>query len=134
MITGLAVCLVVLITPEARGFSAQARPTPFPAEKTVHTIAFPAPTSSALDILRIGTVVPKADITAGAADTHQLRFGLAVYPSSQTYPATSTDAGTTWRIDGPLLYMAAARGQTSRPPSVRWALTVRTTGGKVETS
>ncbi len=78
----------------------------------MHAKAFTGPdkaSASVLDLVRMGTVVPQADISASAADTRQLRFGLAVYPSSQTYPAISSDAGTSWRIDGPLFYMAAAQ-------------------------
>ncbi len=116
-ITILAICLIYSIASETQGASAsvtigaRVRPPPASTQKTVHAKAFPGPfksSISALDLVRIGTVVPEADIAASAADTHQLRFGLAVYPSSQTYPAISSDAGVTWRIDGPLLYMAAA--------------------------
>jgi hypothetical protein len=39
-------------------------------------------------------------------------FGLAVYPQfgQATYPALSTDGGHSWRIDGPLFWVAAAEG------------------------
>ena len=99
MVTALAICSVFLMTSEGPGASAsatvgtQVRPAPAPQQKTVHARAFTGPdkaSASALDLVRIGTVVPQADIAASAADTRQLRFGLAVYPSSQTYPAISS--------------------------------------------
>jgi hypothetical protein len=40
-----------------------------------------------------------------------LKFGLATFPSStQTYPAISTNGGTTWKVDGPLLHVDALQG------------------------
>jgi len=60
----------------------------------------------------VGTVVPHSDVVMTAANNRQVRFGLATYASAgdATYPAISTDAGNTWRIDGPLLHIDAAQG------------------------
>jgi len=59
----------------------------------------------------VGTLVPKADIVATAADSQKVLFGLAVYQEfmGATYPAISTDGGAIWRIDGPRFYVAAAQ-------------------------
>ncbi len=59
-----------------------------------------------------GTVLPKAAIGRTAAATQQIVFGLADRGplSSVVYPAISTDGGTTWRLDGPCFYYAAAQG------------------------
>ena len=45
------------------------------------------------------------------ADPGLVRFGLAslAIPAGETYPALSTDGGTTWRIDGPLFHVNAAQ-------------------------
>ena len=46
-----------------------------------------------------------------AANGDGVLFGLAVYPpnlGSATYPALSTDGGDTWRIDGPVFWIAGA--------------------------
>jgi hypothetical protein len=42
----------------------------------------------------------------------EIRFGLAVFPNlmEATYPAFSSDRGATWRVDGPLFWVAAADG------------------------
>ena len=41
----------------------------------------------------------------------QLKFGLVTFPSStQTYPAISTNGGTTWKVDGPLFHVDALQG------------------------
>ena len=60
----------------------------------------------------VGTVVPHSDVVMTAANNRQVRFGLATYVSAgdATYPAISTDAGNTWRIDGPLLHIDARAG------------------------
>jgi len=60
----------------------------------------------------VGTLVPHSDVVVTASDNRQLRFGLAMYSSSgdATYPAVSNDAGSTWRIDGPLFHIDAAQG------------------------
>ena len=60
----------------------------------------------------VGTLVPTSDVAVTAANSRQLRFGLATYSPAEdaTYPAISTDAGTTWRIDGPLFHVDALQG------------------------
>jgi hypothetical protein len=54
----------------------------------------------------------RAAIGRTAAATQQIVFGLADPGplSSVVYPAISTDGGTTWRLDGPCFYYAAAQG------------------------
>lgn len=61
---------------------------------------------------RVGTLVPSSDVVVTAADNRQLRFGLARYSSTRdaAYPAISSDAGNTWRIDGPLFHIDALQG------------------------
>ncbi len=60
----------------------------------------------------LGALVPEADIVTTAADSERVLFGLAIYRDlmSAMYPALSTDGGTTWRIDGPRFFVAAAQG------------------------
>ena len=60
----------------------------------------------------VGTLVPNSDVVVAAVDHRQLRFGLATYSSAgdATYPALSTDAGITWRIEGPLFHVDALQG------------------------
>ena len=79
--------------------------------RTLHAKAFSETPASIPDFQPAGTAVPKTDIVATAADSHQLRFGLAVYRSfnAAMYPAISTDGGATWRIDGPQFWVAAAQ-------------------------
>jgi hypothetical protein len=57
-----------------------------------------------------GVLVPEADIVAAAANGDGILFGLTLYRDlmEATYPAISTDGGTSWRIDGPLFWVAAA--------------------------
>ena len=53
------------------------------------------------------------DVTASVSDNSKLKFGLATFPSStQTYPAISTNGGTTWKVDGPLFHVDALQGAT----------------------
>ncbi len=83
-------------------------------QETVHGRLVPPSTQSSFipNPLPIGALVPRADVTVTAVDSHGLRFGLATYPTPQdtTYPAISTDGGGSWRIDGPLFHVAAAQG------------------------
>lgn len=60
----------------------------------------------------VGALVPTSNVVVTAADNRQLRFGLATYSSAgdAAYPAISTDAGITWRIDGPLFHVDALQG------------------------
>lgn len=58
----------------------------------------------------IGTEVPANNVERRAKADRNLLFGLAVYRqlSDATYPASSTDGGSTWHIDGPLLWTGTA--------------------------
>jgi len=83
-------------------------------QRTVHGRLVPQSTQSSFipNPLPIGTLVPKTAVAVTAVDNHRLRFGLATYPTppDTTYPAISTDGGSSWRIDGPLFHVAAAQG------------------------
>jgi hypothetical protein len=80
--------------------------------KTVQASAYVAPAAPFVpNVQPVGTSVPAQDVAASTSDKAQLRFGLATFPaSSQTYPAISTDAGATWKIDGPLFHVDALQG------------------------
>jgi hypothetical protein len=58
-----------------------------------------------------GTAVPGHDVTRSVSDNAKLKFCLATFPSTtQTYPAVSTNGGTTWKVDGPLFHVDALQG------------------------
>jgi hypothetical protein len=80
--------------------------------KTVHADAYVAPASPFVpNIESAGTAVPGYDVTASASDNSKLKFGLATFPTTtQTYPAISTNGGTTWKVDGPLFHVDALQG------------------------
>jgi hypothetical protein len=61
---------------------------------------------------REGAFVPQSNIHTTTTDGKGTLFGLAVYRRllEATYPALSTNGGHTWRIDGPLFWVAAADG------------------------
>jgi hypothetical protein len=106
---------LVLLAVFDGGAAASSGHSPIPAfiHRTLRAVPFhSAPASSVPNFQSVGAVVPKADIVATAADSSRLHFGLAVYRDlmSATYPAISNDGGATWRIDGPLFYVAAAQG------------------------
>jgi photosystem II stability/assembly factor-like uncharacterized protein len=70
--------------------------------------------SPAYQMLSPGTPVPSKDlfqITQSQGQEvfvdHLHGYGLA-FIQSQTYPVTTADGGTTWRVDGPIFYVAAA--------------------------
>ena len=54
----------------------------------------------------IGSQVPANNVEQRAKADQNSLFGLAVYRqlNDDTYPALSTDGGSTWHIDGPLLW------------------------------
>jgi len=62
-----------------------------------------------------GTILPKATIGETATATQQIVFGLADRAPlfGVVYPTISTDGGTTWRLDGPCFYYAAAQGPSA---------------------
>ena len=80
--------------------------------KTVDANAYMAPASPLLPSIEPdGTEVPGQDVTASVSDNGKLKFGLATFPSStQTYPAISTNGGTTWKVDCPLFHVDALQG------------------------
>jgi hypothetical protein len=80
--------------------------------KTVHASAYVAPAAPFVpNVQPSGTSVPSQDVAAIASAKANLEFGLATFPnSSQTYPAISTDGGTSWKIDGPLFHVDALQG------------------------
>jgi hypothetical protein len=92
------------------GSAASALPTWL--HKTVDANAYVAPASPFVPSIEpAGTAVPDRDVTASVSDNSKLKFGLATFPSStQTYPAISTNGGTTWRVDGPLFHVDALQG------------------------
>jgi hypothetical protein len=70
--------------------------------------------SSSYEMLTPDTPVPSKDLFQTRQDQGQEVFvdarhgyGLA-FIHSQTYPVTTADGGITWRVDGPILYVAAA--------------------------
>jgi len=64
------------------------------------------------DLQPVGTPVPAANVTAKTIVSPNASFGLATFASlnEATYPALSTDGGTSWHVDGPEFYVAAAQG------------------------
>jgi hypothetical protein len=68
--------------------------------------------SSTPDSWPPGAVVPRTDIVSVARDENGVSFALADYrdPVHSTYPALSTDGGSTWQVDGPMFWVAAADG------------------------
>jgi hypothetical protein len=80
--------------------------------RTVDANAYVAPASPFVPSLEpAGTAVPGHDVTASVSDNSKLKFALATFPNStQTYPAISTNGGTTWRVDGPLFHVDALQG------------------------
>ena len=79
---------------------------------TVDANAYVAPASPFVPSSEpAGTAVPGHDVTASVSDNSKLKFGLATFPSStQTYPAISTNGGTSWKVDGPLFHVDALQG------------------------
>jgi len=77
--------------------------------------ARPDPTVKVDGILQPGTPVPVADIDVQAGANRETIFGLASVDShdgslGSTYPVISTDAGHSWRIDGPVFSSGPAAG------------------------
>ena len=57
-----------------------------------------------------GAVVPSTELANEVFPDAQHGFALAITDGGQqTYPANTIDGGQTWRIDGPLLHLAAAQ-------------------------
>jgi len=106
------------VTPVSRGGQCQnsqfkgQRSQPGFIRRTLRGAPLPPTPSSLPNGQPVGVIVPRADVVATAADGHGILFGLSVYRDLReaTYPALSTDGGATWRIDGPLFYVAAADG------------------------
>src|SRR3984957_6964141 len=94
------------------GSAASALPTWL--DETVDANTYVAPPSPFVPSIEpAGTGGPGHDVTASVSDNSKLKFGLATFPSStQTYPAISTNGGTTWRVDGPLFHVDALQGAT----------------------
>jgi hypothetical protein len=74
----------------------------------------PSQVSPAYEMLTPGTVVPSQDlfqVTQSQGQevfvSPQKGYGLA-FVQSQTYPVTTADGGISWRVDGPIFYVAAA--------------------------
>jgi hypothetical protein len=86
--------------------------TPAFVHRMLRAVSLEATPLSAPDYQAVGDLIPTADVVTKATTGSKLRFGLAVYPNlmEATYPALSSDGGTTWRIDGPLFWIAAADG------------------------
>ncbi len=80
--------------------------------RTIDAHAYMAPASPFVPSSEpAGTAVPGHDITASVSDNGKLKFGLATFPgSTQTYPAISTNGGTSWKVDGPLFHVDALQG------------------------
>ena len=79
---------------------------------TMHARAYVSPAAPFVPNEQpVGSPAPRSDVTATVSSGRDLQFGLATFPSSpQTYPAISTDGGSTWKIDGPLFHVDAAQG------------------------
>ena len=80
--------------------------------KTMYAKAYVAPAAPFVpNVQPVGMSVPASEVTAIVSDGGLVRFGLASLkvPPGQTYPALSTDSGTTWRVDGPLFHVNAAQ-------------------------
>jgi hypothetical protein len=86
--------------------------TPAYLHRTLRASPLQATPSSDQDYQGVGALIPDADIGSFANNGNEIRFGLAVYPNlmEATYPALSSDGGATWRVDGPLFWIAAADG------------------------
>jgi hypothetical protein len=84
--------------------------TPAFVRRILRAVPLPSTPASLQNYQPIGVLVPKADIVATAANGDGILFGLTLHRDfmEATYPALSTDGGTTWRIDGPLFWVAAA--------------------------
>jgi BNR/Asp-box repeat protein len=74
----------------------------------------PGNDSPAYHMLTPGTVVSSGDLFQTTQNQgqevfvdHLHGYGLA-FIQSQTYPVTTADGGITWRVDGPIFYVAAA--------------------------
>ncbi len=113
--TGLSLAVLLLWATVGGGVEAAAssgqesflagRELPPYLQATLHArqVTQSAGSSVITDPQPVGALVPNSDVVVTAADNHQLRFGLATYSSAgdATYPAISTDAGSTWKIEGP---------------------------------
>ena len=80
--------------------------------RAVDANAYVAPASPFVPSIEpVGTAVTGDDVMASVSDNSKLKFGLATFPSStQTYPAISTNGGTSWKVDGPLFHVGALQG------------------------
>ena len=87
------------------------------ARTTVHArLLVPSDFPPAYQMLAPGTLIPSKDlfqVTLGQGQEvfldHLRGYGLA-FIQSQTYPVVTVDGGTSWRVDGPIFYVAAANG------------------------
>jgi hypothetical protein len=80
--------------------------------------ARPYPVTKGKGILPPGTPLPVADIHRRASATREVIFALATVSSQDGsvgtgYPAISTDAGRSWRIDGPASSGGPAAGASA---------------------
>jgi hypothetical protein len=60
--------------------------------------------------IRPGTVIPAREVDARAFSDSRRGFGLATVVNGETFPATTTNGGATWRINGPVFHVPAADG------------------------
>jgi hypothetical protein len=70
--------------------------------------------SPAYEVQKLGTVVSPSSLLSEVQNYSEVFIGSKGYAlaivNSQTYPAITLDGGATWRINGPMLYHAAADG------------------------
>jgi hypothetical protein len=113
MVSGFAVASGQLSSAAQAGSAASA--LPIWLHKTVDANMYVAPAAPFVqNVEPAGTPVPGHDVTATATNSSTLRFGLATFPTStQTYPAISTNGGTTWKVDGPLFHVDALQGASA---------------------
>jgi hypothetical protein len=59
-------------------------------------------------LLHRGSVVPAADLGVRVFANSTRGFALATTGAGETYPATTINAGGTWRVNGPVFHIPAA--------------------------
>ena len=112
MASGVALALASHQPSSAAESGSVSSPLPSWLHMTVDANAYVAPASPFVPSSEpAGTAVPGHDVTAAVSDNSKLKFGLATFPSStQTYPAISTNGGTSWKVDGPMFHVDALQG------------------------
>jgi hypothetical protein len=106
--SGYAAMVVTFAASAAALPIAHASAPAFP--RTIHSVRMPASKVDPPEALKPGTPVNASTVTNRVHLTTTIVAGLADKgaEAGAVYPALSQDDGTTWTIDGPLFYRAAA--------------------------